>query len=249
MITFPKNSYEITPKLKALPKKIPNNLKGDLFMKKIPTNMNIKEESAKKYLTKLISSINDGQSKIRNFNVEILKLMSFKPFQKKDETFDSSVDNWSENQPVIEHLQQISSDINAMRNEYNECQVKFNKEMVTINKLRINIDKGIDAVINWLTKILKTSNEERRRKIIKNEEPTTSAIFQLQRQLLDGLANLQKILEDYNAKRFKWSEYIIGMRDKITAVERHSVELVKQIQEIDQNSHHVRNFFKAFVWK
>ncbi|XP_031621911.1 uncharacterized protein LOC116339961 [Contarinia nasturtii] len=248
MITFPKNSYEIKPKLKAPSKEIPNNLKGDLFMGKVPANMEINGENAKNYFRKLISSIGDGQGKIVNLNSEILKMMSFKPSEKHDDTFDSSVDNWNENKLVMDHVQQIANDINTMRTEYNECQVKFNKEMEVADKLRTSIDKGIEAVTNWLRKILKTSNVETRKKIIKNEEPKISTIFEFQEQMIDTLGILKEILEDYNNKRFKWLEYIIGMRDTLTAVERHSVKLVKQIKEIDPKSHLVRNFFGAFSW-
>lgn len=212
MLRLPKNGYDIRQLLLQAPvRKLLENMK-------LHKDMNTKLGS----IFDVIFSINDRQEITKNLLWDILSEMKFKPSDKNDAMFDSSFEQWKKNPLDLEHLKRVECDLNFMKDEYNQLHDEFVKAMEKLNEIRENIDKNIVSANAWFYRFFRNADTRDYQQIIDEMQYITMEIYNQQNHLLSKLCTLIEILQTYNAKRFLWAEYVIGMRETLSS-KRHSL--------------------------
>lgn len=211
-VSLPKNVYDIRHVLLQAP------------IRKLLENMILHKDMNTKLgsIFDVIFSINNRQETTKNLFWDILSEMKFKPSDKNDAMFDSSFEQWKKNPLDYEHLEKVACNLNFMKDEYNQLHDKFDKAMEKLNGIKENINKNIVSANAWFYRFFRNSDTRDYQEIIDEMQYITMRIYNQQNQLLSKLYSLIEILQTYNAKRFLWAEYVIGMRETLSS-ERHSV--------------------------
>lgn len=163
----------------------------------------------------------------RNVDLDILKKRSFKPSEKDDDVFIESYKVFCKNPFNLTHAQLIWRDHTRMRKTYNDLHIKFDDDMAAAETLRASVDTNIGVASKQFVKLLSTSNVKEIRNIVVRLQPIANKVIEEQKQLLGKLENMGETIELYNVKRYRWAEYLIGMRDTLNSDERHSVTPVE----------------------
>ncbi|XP_031621060.1 uncharacterized protein LOC116339363 [Contarinia nasturtii] len=227
MIVMPRNFNDVRSKLKAPVNKFLDSATRDRVAKKIPKTMKINGKNTRAAINSMIKSINDQRTQIRNINADILKKMAFKPSEKNDDLFIQSYKTFIVNPFDLAHAQQVWRDQKTMRDEYDELHAKFDVDMNAADTLKASVDLDLDIATKGFFELLNTSEIKQIKNICVRIESITNKIIEQQQLVLGKLESVRDTIEQYNVKRYRWAECVIGMRNTLASNDRHSVELVE----------------------
>ncbi|XP_031621061.1 uncharacterized protein LOC116339364 [Contarinia nasturtii] len=231
MLTMPRNFYDVRPKLKAPVNEFLDSEIRDRVAKKIPKTIKINETNTRVAISSIIESINDQRIQIRNINADILKKMSFKPSEKNDDLFIQSYKAFKVNPFDLAHAQQVWRDQKTMRDEYDELHAKFNVNMNAAETVKASVDSDLDIATKGFFELLNMSEIKQVEKMCVTLESITNELIEQQQLVLGKLESVRETIEQYNIKRYRWAEFVIGMRYTVDSNDRHSVRRVKIKQE------------------
>lgn len=209
---------EIKSRLDAIPSmNLIDNTKRDSLMKIVPKEMQIRGRKASEYLYVHISAINNKQSKFKHLGDDLWKRIAFEPSHKKDHLFRDSFKKWDHNAPNKKQILQVANDINSMQAENYEIFTQFTNGIKAVDEITANIATGSGSVNSLLDRLfLEKEDSEEFRKCIGDVVPILTEIANLQTSLFNNLRTVRSILKDYNRKRRKWADVLIGMRQTRT---------------------------------
>lgn len=174
----------------------------------VPGDVEISGKNARSYLRNETTSVSNKIEKYRNLFAEISEEIAFNPSAETiDFTFVHHFRKWSKTKAPSdkENVQRVKKELSAIRSKYNEMHEKFEEEEAAINEM-IKFTKSTIDLINSsgddMSQKFILTNIRRRLYMSKTELS----------ELLVKLQNVKIILKDYNTKRVRWAEFLMGMR-------------------------------------
>lgn len=192
---------------------------------KVPENIMFGETTSHDFLElSLKSGDTANRLRISYIKYEINSEILFELFMRNDKSFNQSFKNWKRNPTDQKHVQRVKNELASMKSEYDQCNTHFNKQLRAIVESRAKIETMISSVNESIKYLLNIKETEQSyyydsivSKPVKEIAITSMKIYSDQTAFMTKLEKLRDLLKDYNKKRVKWSEFLIGMRETLVS--------------------------------
>lgn len=159
------------------------------------------------FIESSIGSITFQQIAIEKLNNKILTALEFK---MHNEDFKKEFYRWTiEKLTKIDRLRDVEKNVDSMYLWYSHFRATFQKEMSEAEKVKTNIRHSMDSAKVAFDKFDMSEAMATELKL------HLSTVTEHLAKLLEHLKIVNEIVNDYNAQRIEWAEYLIGLKDSI----------------------------------
>ncbi|XP_031623830.1 uncharacterized protein LOC116341101 [Contarinia nasturtii] len=222
----PRKEFMNSKKLRDLLRRIPNDLTVNVFE---PAEIN-----ARGFIEHSVTSINNSQIvDIPNAGKEVCSEIAVKPPIFYDKVFDNWFKVWDHDPINAEHVREVEKELKDMTIIYESLLNRFNEIMKSVEAAEAGIQyywKFINREFDRLLKLdRKQPDAAKAKEIMVALQPLLEKIFQQQQLLIQHLGGVKCVLGDYNENRIRWVEFLMSMRESLTADRRTSVHMERII--------------------
>lgn len=207
---------DVEKKLKSPLNPLLSPEKLENLVKKVPEGTKLKKTNVRDFLRNEIGTFNDKQIELKNLVDEVWTEVIVDVSKRVDDLFLKSFAQWEKNSVDINHMENVLSNINDAMVEFNQLNEKFGRQLEAMHTSSVSIEKDISSSAMVFNKLLKqpklTPNI-----IIEKIVPITSVIFQKQARFESIIRKANALTKEFNNRRMIWAEYVIGMRETLSA--------------------------------